>query len=116
MVGVEVLMASEFMVQQVARKMCRLGGEIAAAIEKRDPDLARQLRRALTSVCLNIGEAKHRTARMQRSKFAIAYGEANEVKCILECAQDLGYVTEGDTEAAWETADHVAATLYKLIA
>ena len=108
-------MASGFMVQQVARKMCRLGGEVARAIEKRDPDLARQLRRALTSVCLNIGEAKLRSARMQTSKLSIAYGEANEVKCILECAQDLGYVAEHDTEAAWDAADHVAATLYKLI-
>lgn len=84
-----------------------------ASIAKHDADLARQIRRAMVSVVLNIAEGANRRGGNGRVRFESAMGSANEVAAALEVGEALGYV-EG-TEAARDGLDRVARTMAVLM-
>jgi len=65
---------------------------LLAAIERRDVDLARQLRRALASVALNMAEASGNEGGTRRQRFLSALGSLRESVAGLEVAQAFGYV------------------------
>ncbi len=81
-------------------------------IAKHDLDLARQARRALTSIPLNIAEGEGRTNGNARMRFETAMGSANEVRACIETADALGYI---DVDAKQVDAlDRIARTLNRL--
>ena len=63
-----------------------------AAVAKHDADLARQMRRGLTSIPLNIAEGEGRKNGHGRQRFETAMGSTNEVSACLRTADALGYV------------------------
>ena len=65
---------------------------VLAVIERRDVDLARQLRRALQSVALNMCEASGNEGGTRRQRFLSALGSLRESIAALEVAEALGYV------------------------
>jgi len=85
------------------------------AIERRDVDLARQLRRAGASVALNIAEGSSSQGRNRRARYYNAMGSARETRACLQVAQALGYVEQIDTVVVAHL-DHVLGTLHKLTA
>ena len=60
-------------------------------IERRDVDLGRQLRRAATSVVLNISEGDGSMGGTRMQRFQTALGSARESKSCLDVAAALGY-------------------------
>ena len=62
-----------------------------AAIEKRDPDLARQLRQAASGVVLNIAEEAARSGVCGR-RAPYGVGSARETLACLRVAETFGYV------------------------
>jgi four helix bundle protein len=78
-----------------------------------DADLARQLRRAITSVHLNVAEAMDAEGRLRHLRYRTALGSANESIAALEAAEALGYV-ERDA-VALDKLQHVRATLLRLV-
>ena len=86
---------------------------VLASIGKHDPDLARQTRRALTSIALNIAEGDYQRAGHQRLRFQTAMGSANEVRACLEISAALEYVD--DQPVLVDAFDRVARTLFKLM-
>jgi four helix bundle protein len=62
------------------------------AIEKCDPDLARQLRRAASSVVLNIAEGSGSFGRVRTMRYRTALGSARETLACLRVGEALGYV------------------------
>src|SRR5260221_14616726 len=64
------------------------------AIERRDPDLARQCRRALCSVPLNIAEGSHSQGRNRNARYHNALGSLREALACFETAEALGYMGE----------------------
>jgi len=62
------------------------------AIDKRDADLARQLRRAASSVVLNIAEGSGSFGRVRTVRYRTALGSARETLACLQTAEAFGYV------------------------
>ena len=90
-------------------------GPIANRIAREDRDLARQLRRAASSVVLNIAEGERARGGNRRVRFETAIGSANECVACLDCAVALGYVERGESVAtAQDGFDRVGRTLTKL--
>jgi four helix bundle protein len=85
---------------------------VVAAIEVCDRDLARQLRRASTSVALNTSEASGSHGGTRRERYRTALGSARETGACLDAAVALGYVESIDEELL-DQLDHVRAVLVK---
>jgi four helix bundle protein len=81
-------------------------------IAQDDADLARQMRRALTSIPLNIAEGEGRKNGHARVRFQTAMGSANEVRACLEVADAFGYI-EVDPKHI-DALDKIARTLNRL--
>ena len=85
---------------------------VVAAIEVRDRELGRQLRRAATSVALNTGEGSGSSGGTRRERYRNALGSARETGACLDAAVALGYV-EGIDAGLLDALDHVRAVLAK---
>src|ERR1035441_8642843 len=81
-------------------------------IEAHDRDLARQLRRASSSVALNISEASGSSGGTRRERYRNALGSARETGACLDAAIALGYVEAIDASLL-DRLDHVRAVLVK---
>jgi len=79
-------------IYQDALCMARDAAAVATAIERRDGDFARQLRRAATSVVLNIAEASGVSGGNRRQRHHSALGSAREVVACFDVAEAMGYV------------------------
>jgi four helix bundle protein len=87
-------------------------GELAA-IDKHDPDLARQLRRAASSVVLNIAEGSGSFGRMRTARYRTALGSARETLACLRVAEAFGYV-EPVSNAVVHPLDRIIGTLVRV--
>ncbi|TKD00274.1 four helix bundle protein [Polyangium fumosum] len=87
---------------------------IAEQIERRDSDLARQLRRAMHSVALNVAEGAGNTAGHKRQRYQTALGSAREVLACIQVAQAMHYIGAVDARVL-DRMDHVIATLGRLV-
>jgi len=84
------------------------------ALATRDPSLADQLRRAATSVPLNVGEGRRRVGRDRLHHWRIAAGSAEEVRTALRVALAWGHVDPAEVEPALDLCDRVLAMLWRL--
>ena len=84
----------------------------AKQIGRSDPDLARQIRRAMASVGLNCAEGANRNDGNGRQRFLSAMGSANETYAGLQIAEALGYI-DGTAEVR-DRLDQVARTMNRL--
>jgi len=85
---------------------------IIPAIAQRNRDLADQLRRAASSVLLNLGEGRKYQNGNRLKHFEIAQGSANEVKAALDAAMSWGWL-EPSAELL-TLLDRVLALLWRL--
>ena len=88
-------------------------GPVIGEIERRDPDLARQMRRAASSVALNVSEGMYSRGKNRGARYHTAMGSMRETLSCIEVGTALGYV-EGIDAAMFGKIDHVLGTLYKL--
>ena len=82
-------------------------------ILKHDADLARQLRRASTSVLLNLNEGSCSQGRNRRARYFNALGSANETRACLDAAVAWGLIEPLDDVTA-DRLDKVGRTLNRL--
>jgi four helix bundle protein len=83
-------------------------------IGARDTDLEKQLRRAVTSIGLNLSEGAERAKGDRKRLFAYAHGSAAEVLAGLRIAATFGYVTAEQAAPAVDLAGRVKAMTYRL--
>jgi four helix bundle protein len=67
---------------------------LAIQIAKSDPDLARQLRRASSSVALNVAEGSYSRGKNRSCLYHNALGSARESLACLEVAHAMGYIRD----------------------
>ncbi|MEZ4404493.1 MAG: four helix bundle protein [Kofleriaceae bacterium] len=87
---------------------------LLAEINRSSPGLGDQLRRAATSVALNLAEGTRRIGADKRRVYRIAAAEAQELKAALAVAVAWGYLDDAATTSAMELAERVGATTYRL--
>jgi four helix bundle protein len=85
---------------------------VVAAIESHDRDLARQLRRAATSIALNTSEGSGSHGGTRKERYRNALGSARETGACLDAALALGYVVAIDASLL-DRLDHVRAVLVR---
>ena len=86
-----------------------------AAIEKRDPNLARQLRRAASSVVLNVAEGSGSFGRVRTARYRTALGSARETLACLRVGEAFGYI-EAMPAALTDRMGRVIGTLVRVAA
>jgi len=82
-------------------------------IDRCDPDLARQLRRAAASIALNAQEGWGSLGKNKRVRYFTALGSARESKAVIDVAEVLGYIAPIDPKTR-DRFDHVIGTLVRL--
>ena len=88
---------------------------VVTQIENHDRDLARQLRRAASSIALNVSEGSGSNGGTRRERYRNALGSARETGACLDVAAALGYVGSIDA-GLLDRLDHVRATLVRNVA
>ena len=83
-------------------------------IARFDADLARQMRRAISSVTLNIAEGSYARGRNRQSLYQVALGSAKETRACLDVATSFGYLERVD-ERALADLGSICAVLYSLV-
>ncbi len=86
---------------------------IVRRVAKQDPDLARQMRRAGSSIVLNTAEGVGVSGGNERLRFRTALGSNQEIRACLDVAEAWQYVDAIDPMLR-DRFDRIAATLYRL--
>jgi four helix bundle protein len=87
---------------------------VVRRIEMRDRNLADQLKRAATSVALNVSESNYAKGANRKAHLHLAAGSANESRAALRVASAWGYVEASEMSAVQDKLDHCVAVLWKL--
>jgi four helix bundle protein len=103
-----------FLVLERALQAIALLRPVTARIRRSDRDLEDQLRRALTSVALNLAEGNRSEGGLRLSRFSTAAGSNAEARAALRVAVAWGYVQCGDVEPGERLLDEIAAMLHRL--
>ena len=101
-----------FIAYEVSLDVIRSLRTIVPQIERHDRDLADQLRRAASSVSLNLREGQRLTKGNKPKHYTIAHGSANEVKGALETAIAWGWIE--DASEPLRHLDRLLALLWRL--
>jgi four helix bundle protein len=86
--------ANMLVAQEVAVELITVIRPIVPIIANQDRDLADQLRRAASSVVLNLAEGTESAKGNRQKHFAIAHGSASEVRAALQTAVAWGWIDE----------------------
>jgi four helix bundle protein len=103
-----------FVALEVAYQMVEELGPIVKRIAEVDPKLADQVRRAGTSVVLNIAEGRERVGRDRIHLFRIANGSRAETEAGLRVARAFAGIGPGEIAAASACLHHLRGLLWGL--
>ena len=106
--------SSSFQVLQVAIQAVAVMRPVVARIRQRDRDLGEQIRRAASSVALNVAEGNRSEGSIRLSRFSTAASSNAEVRAALQVAVAWGYVEARQIEDVEQLLDRVAAMLHRL--
>jgi four helix bundle protein len=94
----------------VLLELVRCVSPLIKELERHDPDLARQCRRALSSAPLNVAEGSYSRGRNRGARYHNALGSLREALACFEVAAAMGYLPEVDA-ALRARFNHVLGTL-----
>ena len=87
---------------------------LARRVAVDDKDLARQMRRAVSSAALNMAEGMHGQGGHRTARFHVAMGSARETRACLDVCIAAQFVERRKIAAELDRIDYVIASLYKL--
>jgi four helix bundle protein len=102
---------SRFDALEVGYELIRALRPIVAKLEKRDPDEAKQLRRAASSITRNLAEGNRRQGRDRRHLFNVAFGSLDEVYSSVRNGLAWGHLDDDEVTAALALVDRERAIL-----
>ena len=105
---------SRFDSYRVALELIRALVPVASQLRVHDRALVDQLRRAASSVALNIAEGGRRQGRDRTHLWRVAAGSTSEVVAVLDVAAAWGCVPTSTAEQARALADRVLAMLWRM--
>ncbi|WP_394847928.1 four helix bundle protein [Pendulispora brunnea] len=105
---------SSFQALELALQCIETLRPTVARIQRCDRDLSEQLRRALSSVALNIAEGNRSQGGHRIARFSTAAGSNSESRAALRVAVAWGYVQQREIDAGEQSLDRVAAMLHRL--
>ena len=88
--------------------------KLSRKVQVHDADLARQLRRAVASVPLNMQEGLYSKGGNRAARFHDAMGSAKETMAGLDISVAAEYLEPEEVLADLERIDHIVATLWKM--
>ena len=94
---------------ELVASVCKL----SRIVQQHDPDLARQMRRAVTSVALNLAEGMYSRAGNRVARYDSSMSSAKETKAALDISVAAGYLTPEQVAVDLDRIDHIVATLWK---
>ncbi|HMI93478.1 MAG TPA: four helix bundle protein [Polyangiales bacterium] len=94
---------------EMIASVCRL----ADLVQRRDKDLARQMRKACTSVPLNFQEGQYSRGGNQIARWQDAMGSAKETMACLQVCVAARYLTQTQVDADLDRIDQIVAGLYR---
>ncbi len=97
-------------VYKVALELARAVGVQGGRVAIHDKDLARQMRRSMASVVLNIAEGPGCDGGTRRQRYKDALGSARETQAALELGEAMGYGVEMDA-AMMAKVSHIIGVL-----
>ena len=112
--GMKTKTDKPFVVLEVSLGLVSAVSPLLTALRSRNPDLARQVKRAVQSVPMNIAEGNSRAGRDRAHHFRIASGSAREVMAGLRVALAFGELDTVQVDPAINLADRTVAMLFKL--
>ena len=96
-------------------EMVRNVSRLARMVEKHDSDLARQMRRASTSVPLNFCEGIYSRGRNRDARLHNSMGSAKETFASLDICAAADYLSRRDVDPELKRLDGIVAVLYTLV-
>ena len=83
---------NRFVSYDVSVQLIRELRPLMPRIKQQDADLAKQIRKAASSITLNLGEGRKRVGEDRMHFFRIAEGSAGEVEAGIDTAEGWGYI------------------------
>jgi four helix bundle protein len=97
-----------------ALAVAALARPLVETIQRKDRDLASQVRRAVNSVALNLAEGHGVASGNARLRFETALGSLYEARAGLQLALAWGYFTQSAAENALASMRRLSARVYGL--
>ena len=101
-------------IYEIAIAMVKSVCALSRKVQQFDPDLARQMRKAATSVPLNMAEGWHAVAGNRIVRFQTAMTESRETIACLDTSVAVGYLSDAEVAVDLDRLDHIVAVMWKL--
>lgn len=95
--------------------LAALSRPLVDAIQRKDRDLASQVRRAVSSIALNAAEAQGNAGGNSRVRFESALGSLYEAKAGIQLAIAWGYISEAASEQVLESMHCLGGRVFGLV-
>jgi four helix bundle protein len=103
-----------FIVADLSIELAEAVEPLLARIKARDKNLEDQIRRAVESIALNIGEGQYNDPGTRRARYFTAAGSAGETMAALRIAMAWRLVSRSDGERAVALLRRILPMLWKL--